>query len=168
LIREASLKARDSWGATLVIASHDLQWLYSISDKQLSIFKGNIFPTGMENIITGPFIKTNKKIFVKKMGDGQGIALKAPDPNTCTAAIIRKKNISIALEKQPANELLNQLSGYIVSMLLEKKTGHIMVAIALHDLSLVLRLTPDQISSLDLFPGKEVILKFLSNDVEWI
>ena len=168
LIRDASLKARDSWGATLVIASHDLQWLYSISDKQLSIFKGNIFSTGMENIITGPFIKTNKKIFVKKVGAGQVIALKAPVPNTYTAAIIRKENISIALEKQPDKNRLNQLSGHIVSMLLEKKSGHIMAAIAVHDLSLILRLTPDYISSLDLFPGKKVILTFLSNDVEWI
>ncbi|WDN89619.1 hypothetical protein BuS5_02587 [Desulfosarcina sp. BuS5] len=28
-------------------------------------------------------------------------------------------------------------------------------------------LTPDQISNLDLYPGKEVILKFHSNDFEW-
>ncbi|MCK4767697.1 MAG: ATP-binding cassette domain-containing protein, partial [Desulfobacula sp.] len=94
LIRKASLKARDNWGATLVIASHDLQWLYSISDKQLSIFKGNIFSTGMENIITGPFVKPDvkpdDKPLVKKLDDG----LKTPAPKTCTA-IIRKKNISI-------------------------------------------------------------------------
>ena len=168
LIRDASLKARDNWGTTLVIASHDLQWLYSISDRQLSIFKGNIFSTGIENVITGPFIKSDKKIFKKKVGNGQVIALKAPGPDACTAAIIRKKNIFIALEKQPGNGLLNQLSGYIVSMLLEKKSGHIMATIAIRDLSLVLRLTPDQISSLDLFPGKKVVLTFHSNDVEWI
>ncbi|WP_299977602.1 energy-coupling factor ABC transporter ATP-binding protein [Desulfobacula sp.] len=171
LIRKASLKARDNWGATLVIASHDLQWLYSISDKQLSIFKGNIFSTGMENIITGPFVKsdekTNKKNLVKKLDDGQIITLKAPAPKTCTA-IIRKKNISIALEKQPDNGILNQLSGHIVSMLLEKQTEHIMAFISIHDLSFVLRLTSDQISSLDLYPGKKVVLQFSSNDVEWL
>ena len=165
LIRQASLKARDN-GATLVIASHDLQWLYSISDKQLSIFKGNIFSTGMENIITGPFEKPDEKTFVKKLDDGQIVTLKAPAPKTCTA-IIRKHNISIALKKQPGSSLLNQLSGHITSMLLEKKTGHVMATISIHDLSLILRLSPGQISSLDLYPGKKVILKFYSNDVEW-
>ncbi|MBU8911789.1 MAG: ATP-binding cassette domain-containing protein [Desulfobacterales bacterium] len=167
LIRKASLKARDNWGATLVIASHDLQWLYSISDKQLSIFKGNIFSTGMENIITGPFVKTDEKSLVKKLGDGQIITLKAPTQEVCTA-VIRKKNISIALERQPAGGVDNQLSGHIISMLLEKKNGQIMATISINDLSLILRLSPDQISHLDLYPGKKVILQFHSNDVEWI
>ena len=167
LIRKASLKARDNCGTTLVIASHDLQWLYSISDRQLSIFKGNIFSTGMENIITGPFEKSDKKTFIKKLYDGQIITLNAPAQNACTA-IIRKKNISIDLEKQPGNGSLNQLSGYIASMLLEKKSGHIMATVSINDLSLILRLSPDQISRLDLYPGKKIILKFHSNDVEWI
>ena len=171
LIRQASLKARDNWGTTLVIASHDLQWLYSISDRQLSIFKGNIFSTGMENIITGPFVKPDvkpdDKPLVKKLDDGQIITLKAPAPKTCTA-IIRKKNISIALKKQPGNGMDNQLSGHIVSMLLEKKSGHIMTTISIHDLCFILTLPPDQISRLDLYPGKKVILGFYSNDVEWI
>ncbi|MCP3871864.1 MAG: ATP-binding cassette domain-containing protein [Desulfobacteraceae bacterium] len=167
LIREASLKARDNWGATLVIASHDLQWLYSISDMQLSIFKGNIFSTGMENIITPPFEKYNKDLIAKKLTDGQIIKLKSPSPKTNTA-IIRKKSISIDLETQKDLNILNQLHGHIASMLLEKKTGYIMSAISIHDMSFILRLTPDQISTLDLYPGKKVILKFQANDVEWI
>ncbi|MCK5695413.1 MAG: ATP-binding cassette domain-containing protein [Desulfobacula sp.] len=172
LIRKASLKARDNWGATLVIASHDLQWLYSISDRQLSIFKGNIFSTGLENIITGPFlksgIKSDGKTLVKKLDDGQIITLKAPGKKTCTAVVIRKKNIAISLEKQLDNGLLNQLSGHIVSMLLEEKKEIIMATISIHNLAFILRLTSDQISRINLYPGKKVILKFHPNDVEWI
>ncbi|MBW2655252.1 MAG: ATP-binding cassette domain-containing protein [Deltaproteobacteria bacterium] len=168
LIRKASLKARDNWGATLVIASHDLQWLYSISDSQLSIFNGTIFSTGLENIITGPFVKSDGKPFVKKLDDGQTITLKAPVKKACTAAVIRKKNISVSLEKRPDNGLLNQLSGRIVSLLLEEKKGIIMATISTHNLAFILRLTPDQISNDNLYPGKNVILRFHSNDVEWI
>jgi tungstate transport system ATP-binding protein len=172
LIRKASLKARDNWGATLVIASHDLQWLYSISDRQLSIFKGTIFSSGLENIITGPFlesdIKSGEKKLVKKLNDGQIITLKSPGKKTCTAAVIRKKNISISLEKQLVSGLLNQLSGHIVSMLLEEKKGIIMTTVSIHNLTLILRLTSDQINDMNLYPGKKVILKFHSSDVEWI
>jgi tungstate transport system ATP-binding protein len=167
LIRKASLNARKNWGTTLVIASHDLQWLYSISDRQLSIFKGTIFSTGMENIITGPFEKTEPKTLIKKLDDGQIIRLNEPDQIAGTA-IINKKNISIDLEKQLGNSRLNQLSGHIISMLLEKKSKHIMATISIHDFSLILQLSPDQIIGLDLYPGKKVILKFLSQDVEWI
>lgn len=167
LIRKASLKARDSWGTTLVIASHDLQWLYSVSDTQLSMFKGTLFATGMENLITGPFEKTDKKILVKKLDDSHVIKLKAPVSESCTA-IIKKKNIIIALEKHSDTKALNQLSGHITSMLLEKKTRQIMASISIMDLSFVIRVTADQISSLNLYPGKKVVLKFHSNDIEWI
>jgi len=43
-----------------------------------------------------------------------------------------------------------------------------MVGISIHDLSFVLRLAPDQITRLNLYPGKKVILKFDSDDVEWL
>jgi tungstate transport system ATP-binding protein len=171
LIRRASLEARDRFGCTLIVASHDLQWLYSISDNQLSIFKGNIFSTGMENIITGPFetmdTDRNKQWLIKPLENGQSITLKAPDSEACTA-VVRKDNISIALEKQADSHNLNQLEGHLTTMILEKKTGHIMADISIDDLSFVLRLTPDQISSLTLYPGKKVTLKFNTDDVEWI
>jgi len=167
LIRKASLNAKKNWGTTLVIASHDLQWLNSISDRQLSIFKGTLFSTGMENIITGPFERSEQETLIKKLEGGQIIKLKAPAQKECTA-IIRKKNIFIDLKKQPGNGHLNQLSGHIVSMLLEKKSDTIMATISIHDLSLILTLSPDSIRRLDLYPGKKVILKFHSYDIEWI
>ncbi|MCP3900022.1 MAG: ATP-binding cassette domain-containing protein [Desulfobacteraceae bacterium] len=167
LIRKASLKARDIWGTTLVVASHDLQWLYSISDKQLSIFKGNIFETGMENIIPGPFEERDKKA-VKKLDNSQSIILNSKQKKDCATAIVKKKNITIELSKSSNSTNCNQLSGHIASMLLEEKRGDIMVTVTVHDLSFVLRVTPNQISNLDLFPGKKVILKFNIDDVEWI
>jgi tungstate transport system ATP-binding protein len=167
LIRQASLKARQDFGTTLVVVSHDVQWLNSISDRQLSIFQGNIFSTGMENIITGPFDSPDKNILVKHLDDGQAIFLNSSGKKAGTA-VIQKKNISMALERQADHAGLNQLSGQIASMLLEKKSGHIMATVLIHDLSFVLRITPDQISLLQLYPGKKVILKFKAEDVDWI
>ncbi len=167
LIREASLNARNAWGTTLVIASHDLQWLYSISDKHLSIFNGKVFSTGMENILTGPFETRDENTLLKKLDDGQFIFLNAPSKELHTA-IIQKKSIAIDLEKQAHHDSLNQLSGHIISMLLEKKSTHIMTTISIHDLSFVLRLTAVRVSHLNLYPGKAVIIKFQAADVEWI
>jgi len=168
LIREAALNARSNWGTTLVIASHDLQWLYSISDSQLSIFQGNIFSTGLENIITGPFEYPDDKTTVKRLDNNITIALQNPAGNDKNVAVIRKKHISIDLEKQEEKRILNQLPGHITSMLLEKRTSHIMAAIAIGEISFDLRLTQDQAGHLNLYPGKKVILKFCSTDVEWL
>ncbi|MEN8211631.1 MAG: ATP-binding cassette domain-containing protein, partial [Thermodesulfobacteriota bacterium] len=134
LIRRASLNAKKEWGTTLVIASHDLQWLYSISDRQLSMFKGQLFSTGIENIITQPFEQQDNKTFIKRLDNGQIIKLPPPAPKTCNA-IIKKKRVFIGLEQQEEIESLNQLSGQIASMLFEKKTGLIMATVTVHDTS---------------------------------
>lgn len=42
LIREAALAARDEYGASLVIASHDMAWLNNVSDRVLNLDKGRI------------------------------------------------------------------------------------------------------------------------------
>lgn len=39
-IKEASLAARRDWGATLVLASHDMNWLQSICDRILTLSDG--------------------------------------------------------------------------------------------------------------------------------
>ncbi len=167
LIRKASLNAQKEWGATLVIASHDLQWLYSICDKQLSMFKGKLFSTGVENIISGPFEKRDTQTHIKRLNDNQIIKLPPPAPSTCNA-IIKKKKIFIALEQQDDHGTLNQLSGQVASMLLEEKTSLVMATITVHDISFVIRVNPHEITDLNLYPGKKVILKFYLNDIEWI
>lgn len=166
MIRQATLKARRDWGTTLIIASHDLQWLYSISDSQLSVYRGKLFPAGIENIITGPFEASAAGTVVKPLGDGQVIVLNAPSEKSQTA-IIRKNNIVIHPENAFADHPGNVLSGQMISMLSEKNNTHIMATVRVHDLSFFLQVTPDQISRLNLYPGKKMTIGFHAGDVEW-
>ena len=55
LIKDAVLKARSEWGTTLVIASHDWQWLYGICDTVFHLLKGRVLGTGRENVLFGPW-----------------------------------------------------------------------------------------------------------------
>lgn len=167
LIRKASLNAQKKWGATLIIASHDLQWLYSICDKHLSMFKGKLFSTGIENIISGPFEKLDEQTHIKRLNDSQIIKLPPPALSICNA-MIKKEHIFLDLEKQEEHGTLNQLSGQVTAMLLEEKTGLIMATIAIHDISFVIRVSPDEITNLKLYPGKKVVIKFYLGDIEWI
>ncbi|MFW6415298.1 MAG: energy-coupling factor ABC transporter ATP-binding protein [Thermodesulfobacteriota bacterium] len=41
-IRGASLSVREQWGTTIVVASHDLQWMQSISDRCLEMRDGSL------------------------------------------------------------------------------------------------------------------------------
>ncbi len=167
LIRKASLNAKKEWGTTLIIVSHDIQWLYSISDRQISMFKGKLFPTGIENIITRPYEKLDTETCIKKLGDGQNIKLPFPALKACHA-IIKKKRIFIGLEQQEKRKNLNQLSGHITSMQFEKKSGLVMTTVTVHDRSFVVRVGQDEITNLMLYPGKKVVLKFYLQDIELI
>jgi len=44
-IREASLRVREQWGTTIVLASHDQDWMDSISDRGLEMQDGRIIST---------------------------------------------------------------------------------------------------------------------------
>ena len=68
LIREASLKAREEWGTTLVIASHDWSWLYEVCDEILHLFKGRIFGTGPGNCCHGTLAGIGDRYLGEKTG----------------------------------------------------------------------------------------------------
>jgi tungstate transport system ATP-binding protein len=167
LIRKATLKACKDWGTTLVIASHDTQWLFSISDVQLSIFNGKIFPTGQANIITGPFDPYTENRLIKKFSDGQSLTFSSGRKDS-TAALIKKKAITIGPYKNLMETGHNQLSGVITGMFFEKKQNRISANISINDLSFTLNFTSDQINELSLFPGKTVLLNFKTDDAKWI
>ena len=178
LIRKASLSARKNMGTSLVIVSHDIQWLYSISDKQLSVYKGKIFSSGMKNIISGPFVPSkHENMLIKELADGQRILLCQPDPSPdnspenyrdAKSAIINKKNLRLEPETQAAPPFLNQLHGEIRTMILEKKSGFILVTIAVSDLTFAVRLSQKQVGQQELHPGKKVVLGFRGDEIEWV
>jgi tungstate transport system ATP-binding protein len=41
-IRNAALKAKDEWGTTIVVASHDRNWLDGVCDNHMHLFEGSI------------------------------------------------------------------------------------------------------------------------------
>lgn len=168
LIREAALKARNEWGTTLVIASHDLTWLFSFADRQVSILNGKLFSTGNENIITGPFEPGENNTVLKRLDNQKHIRIGAPPGKDNFAAMIKKEKIQ--LEKQPADcqESHNRLKGQIVSMNLEEKQNLIVVKIKISSLIFDLSLTSEEISRMNLYPGKTISVCFSPDDVEWI
>lgn len=165
LIRQASLAARDNWGCTLVIVSHDLAWLNEASDTRLSMSGGRVFSTGTESIIPQPYTSTNQEA-AKVLSDGQRIRLSCPGKNGKTA-VIKKEKILICLEKDMEKTFDNQITGEITSMLLEKKTGNSLTTISLADISLVFSFPIKKVFSMGLRPGKRLVLKFNSEDISW-
>ena len=170
LIRKASLAARDGWGCTLIIVSHDLSWLHEVSDTRISMSSGKIFSTGEESIIPGPYARDDNDHMVRPLADGSVIRLsdrRLPEQTDSLTAIIQKKKLRLypALDTQGGS--VNRIPARITRMLLEKKTGRILATMDLKGFTLSLSVTANQASQLDLAPGKEIILVFSPKEVSW-
>ena len=73
LIKEAALAAVRNWGATLVIASHDLAWLEEVADETIHFFEGVPVPGGLTNLLLGPWEIDEAGRAGLRLADGQVI-----------------------------------------------------------------------------------------------
>ena len=140
LIKEAALRARQKLGTTLIVASHDWQWLYEICDEILHLFNGRIFGTGRETVIFGPWQKLGPGKWGKILSDQQQLFVSAP-PDQEAAAVIEGLAVSEDGPIVAGEETV--LRGTVSRLSLERKTGHVFATILAGDLPFTLRVNPE-------------------------
>jgi tungstate transport system ATP-binding protein len=165
LIKEAVLRARQQWGATLIVASHDWQWLYEICDEIRHIFKGQIFGTGRESAIFGPWQEPEPGKWVKVLSDKQQLIVPEP-PNQEAAALI--DDLAVSESESGAGDDDHVLRGIVSRLSLEKNTGQVVATIIAANLPFTVGLTPQQIKERTIFPGKEIFIHYNLKSVKWI
>ena len=165
LIKEASLRARRELGTTLIVASHDWQWLYEICDEIVHLFKGRIFGTGRETIIFGPWQKLATGKWGKLLSDRQQLRVPAP-PSQDAAAVIEVRSVSEGRSIIAGEGIV--LSGIVSRLSLERKTGQIFATILVGDLPFTVRLTSQQNKNHTIFPGKTISISYRLDQIRWI
>jgi tungstate transport system ATP-binding protein len=165
LIKDASLRARKQSGTTIIIASHDRQWLYETCDEILHFFQGKILETGQENFIFGPWEKLESGKWGKILSDGQKFYVTEP-PNKNSIAVI--KAFTFGHEHIPASAIEIDLKGVISRLSLEKKTGQIFATFLVGNLPLTLKLKPHQNIEKTWFPGNKRNIRYRLDQLKWI
>ena len=165
LIKEAALRARRQWGATLIVASHDWQWLYEICDEIRHIFKGQIFGTGRESIIFGPWQEPKPGKWVKVLSDKQQLVVPAP-PDQESAALL--EDLVAGESELGADDDILVLKGIVSRLSFEKKTGQVVATIIAGNLPFTVRLTPQQTQERTIFPGKEIFIHYNLERIKWV
>ena len=164
LIQRASLRARQELGTTLIIASHDWQWLYDICDEVLHLFRGKILGGGRKTIIFGPWQKLGMGIWGKILSDSQHLRV-PPPPNPEAAAVIDA--LSVSEDSTAVAGEGNVLSGTVSRLNLERKTGQLFATILIGDLTLTVALPPQQENGHDIFPGKPIFVSYRPDQIKW-
>jgi len=164
LIKEASIRVRNQSGTTLIIASHDLHWLYEICDEILHLFKGKIFDSGRESFIYGPWKNIESKKWGKRLSDGQILYVTQPPSPGATAVV---NFVPIDKENACRGDGEIALKGIVSRLSLEKKSGRIFATILVGEMPLTVKL-PQQNAENTLYPGNHVFLKYYLDQVKWI
>jgi tungstate transport system ATP-binding protein len=165
LIKEASLRARQQWGATLIVASHDWQWLYEICDEIRHIFRGQIFGKGRESVIFGPWQEPKPGKWVKVLSDNQQLIVSAP-PNQEAAALIHDPAVNESESRAGDDDYV--LRGIVSRLSLEKNTGQVVATIIAGNLPFTVGLTPQQKQERTIFPGKDIFIHYSLERIKWI
>jgi len=165
LIKEASLRARQKWGTTLIVSSHDWQWLYEVCDEILHLFKGRIFGTGRETIVFGPWNKTEMGKWGKILSDTQVLQVSEP-PNKEAAAVIDVLSVSEDDAQKMTNDII--LHGTVSRLALERNTGQIFATIIVGTIPFTIGLTQQQMKERAMFPGKTVSIRYNLDQIKWI
>lgn len=166
LIKEAALRARDHWGTTLVIASHDWQWLSETSDSVLHLYEGRVLGRGLQNIVTGPW-RESPQGWERALSDGQCIVLPAPG-NPAKAAIIDPAAIRIWMslpDNAPAGHVIQ---GRLARITAEKKSPDLVATVLVDSMALTAKLPEEQMRRERIMPGREVWLQFDEDAVVWV
>jgi tungstate transport system ATP-binding protein len=166
LIKDAALKARSEWGTTLIIASHDWQWLYGVCDRVVHLVRGRLMGSGRENIIFGPWQPGENGLWGKVLADGQRILVQKP-PEAISAAVIDHAAIAPADRSLANEENQVRLSGLITRLALEKASGDIVGSVLVANIPFTATLTEKEVVESGLYPGRRVHLLYDVRSVRW-
>jgi tungstate transport system ATP-binding protein len=166
LIKDAALKARQDWGTTLIIASHDWQWLHEVADSTLHLFKGRLSGTGRETILFGPWEAMADGRWCKRLPDGQRLPVPRP-PGDNSAALIANAALLTGIG-EAASTALPAVSGIVTRLALDNSSGDVVVSISAGGLPFTVALGPQQLRQLGIYPGRTVSVCYNPADVTWV
>jgi tungstate transport system ATP-binding protein len=159
LIKEAALRAREEWGTTLLIASHDQPWLYESADSLLQLFDGRVAGTGRENILFGPWEETGDGRWCKRLPDGQKLPV-PPPPRPVSVALIADAALTASSDNTPC--------GVVTRLGLDPGTGAVLVTVHLGRLPFTVAVSQEEIARLGIFPGSRAGVSYDPGSVSWV
>jgi tungstate transport system ATP-binding protein len=165
LIKEASLKAQVQWDTTLIIASHDWQWLYEICDTVLHMFRGRIFGSGTETVAFGPWLQTAGEEWGKTLSDDQ--VLRVPRPPRAEAAALIDDFSFISQRTGPTPGQV-VLTGTVSRLTLEKTTGRVLVTVMAGNLGFTRVLDRGQLQAQSMWPGVRLFVAYRLDRIHWL
>jgi tungstate transport system ATP-binding protein len=166
LIKNAISVYRKKFNTTLVMTSHDIIWLNSVSDRVLRMHEGSIIGQGTDNLLHGPWEEGEEGLWTKRLDDGQCVYAVGP-PRTESLGLLNSSNVMISTDKPAHISAQNVLQGRLMSMSSEQEDDRVRVEVLAGGLLFSCSITHHAADSLTLLPGKDVWILFKASSILW-
>ena len=164
---EAAVSAANEYGTTVIVATHDLAWLYEMSTDVVSLYRGRVVGSGAENLLQGKWRLTGGYM-VREFIDGQAVFAYQPQSGRPNAAMLNSAGVRLFVERPDAAHDMNIIRGRIVQMTLERATDSVLISIEVGENVIKTRMEAAELNRLELCPSKRVYLAFSYAAVRWI
>lgn len=131
MIKSAALHARRQWGTSLIVTSHDRQWLSDICDTVLLMFRGKILGAGQQTLVAGPWHLPDDGRAATPLDQQQEFVVTSPPPDVNrSVAAIRADQLRLFPETPGEVQMqLHCLRGVLLQLGLDHETGRILSAV---------------------------------------
>jgi len=168
MIKEAAMHARQQWGTTLIISSHDTEWLADISDRILHLFRGRKMGNGKQTLIFGPWTRTSEEKVQKSFPQGQVFEAHGnPSDMRNAVAAIEANLIHLYLEPKDAPAEHHMLKGVLLRLSYEQSKHLISAAILVEGMVFNAYLPQVEASTSQFSPGSDVWVGYDPASIAW-
>ena len=165
-IKASALMACREWGMTLVVASHDWQWVHEICDKVMPMFNGRIMDNGGGNILWGPWNPGPEGFWEKVLEDGQVVRIPVP-PSPSAVAVIPRNAVFLSRTPPLPTPAEHALLGILTRLTLEPESGTMLVTLRIAELNFTFPISVETAGNMNLFPGQQLHLTYPVSAIVW-
>lgn len=167
-IKSAALHAHRQWGSSLIIASHDIQWLRDFCHETHYLFQGKLSGHGHRTLLFGPWHRSDEDRVCMPMGDGQTFVAASPTSEALRrVAAVDPSRLSLHTGTEPVPAGWWRLQGTLTSLGLDRLSGRIDASVHAGDLVLHALIDPQVLPDSGLTPGRTVWVIYDPDDVVW-
>ncbi|MGM0787111.1 MAG: energy-coupling factor ABC transporter ATP-binding protein [Thermodesulfobacteriota bacterium] len=168
MMKKAAADAHLQHGTSIIIASHDMQWLEDICHDIVYMFSGKILGKGGKTFIFGPWEKTGPGLAARRMADGQVFeAQNAPENPAGTAAALEPEDITIHASRKRLPSGKSALKGTLMRLSLEKHSGRVRASVSVGHTEFIVYPDPQTLALHNHQPGASVWVAYHPDRVDW-
>ncbi|MEG1911766.1 MAG: ATP-binding cassette domain-containing protein [Cloacibacillus sp.] len=167
LVMEAARSAVKNFGSSVVIATHDINWLYESSGDIVNLYMGKVVSGGADNLFSGGW-RLDGGYMMRELGGGPAIFAYPPAAGAPSAAMLNAADVAISSECPQQADCANIIRGRVLQMTYERASDAVLLTAAAGEAIIRARLTPTAAEAMSLVPSAEVYLTFPYAALRWV